>query len=151
MKRIYFVIGEGSVGKSTLIRCLTGIRQASRPNVRVAPGTDVPMWVWMRSMQELDPIMSPNDVLTDMFAPGEAAFEYYLIPLRLRPLYGYQGAQDYIDLLGLHCTILGAVVLSTDGALPTLTLHVPQISIPFSKGNPANVNASIVRAGWGWT
>ena len=88
MKRLYFIIGEGGVGKSTLIRCLTGIRQASRPNVRIAPGVDVPIYVWMRSMQEMDPIMSPNDLLTDIFAPSEAAFEYYLVPLRLLPLYG---------------------------------------------------------------
>ena len=150
MKRIFFVMGEGSVGKSTLIRCLTGIRQASRRSIRIAPGVDVPMWVWMRSMQELNPIMNPNDVLTDIFAPGEASFEYYLIPLRMRSLYGYPPAQDYIDLLGQRCTIMGAVALSADATFIPLTLPVPLITIPFSKNNPANANAATVRAGWGW-
>jgi hypothetical protein len=150
MKRIYFIIGEGGVGKSTLIRCLTGIRQAGRPNLRLATGIDVPLWAWMRSMQEMAPPMSPNDVLADITSPQEAAFEYYLIPLRLNAMYGYQSAQDYIDLLGLHCIIMGAAVLSANGVVPTLTVPVPQINIPLSHTIPANGNASTVRRGWGW-
>ena len=101
-------------------------------------------------MQELDPIMTPNDVLTDIFAPGEASFEYYLIPLRMRSLYGYPPAQDYIGLLGQRCTIMGAVALSTDATFIPLTLPVSLIIIPFSKNSPANANAATVRAGWGW-
>jgi len=150
MKRIYFIIGEGGVGKSTLIRCLTGIRQEGRPNLRLATGVDISLWAWMVSMQERVSPLSPNDVLAYITSPQKAAIEYFLIPLRLSAMYGYQSAQDYIDLLSLHCIIMGAVVLSRSAAVPILTLPVPQIDIPLSHTIPSNGNASIVRAGWGW-
>jgi len=101
-------------------------------------------------MQELNPPKSPNDVLTEITSPGDAENEYYLIPLRIHAMYGYQGAQDYIDLLGHHCIIMGAVVLSQDATIPILTLPVPQVNIPNSHVAPANANADIVRTAWGW-
>ena len=150
MKRIYFIIGEGSVGKSTLVRCLTGINRAKRLDLRFTGGLDVVMWAWMRSMQELNPQKSPNDLLAEITSPDDAEYEYYLIPLRMYAMYGYQSAQAYIDLLTLHCIIMGAVVLSRDTVEPQLTLPVPQISIPNSHALPANVNADTVRTAWGW-
>ena len=150
MKRIYFVIGEGGVGKSTLVRCLTGIRQAGRPNIRLASGIDISLWTYMRSMQEPIPPMNPAQLLADITDPSEAAFEYYLIPLRITGINGCPDAQDYIDFLNPHCITMGAVVLSRDAIVPTLRFAIPQLSIPLSHTIPANGNANTVRTAFGW-
>jgi hypothetical protein len=98
----------------------------------------------------MNPPKSPADLLSEITAPWEAAFEYYLIPLRLNAMNGCPGTQDYIDLLNAHCTIMGAVVLSRDAIVPVVILPIPQLSIPLSHTIPANGNASAVRRGWGW-
>lgn len=158
MKRVYLVMGEGGTGKSTLIRCLTGLRQKGRPFVTLTNSTRINIWCYMRSIQEMDPIMSPLDVINDITQPSESAFIDYLIPFRIDGRYGYQGIVPYLQALlnTPNLTIVNAVALDIDAqSYPQLAglpfpSNIPITYIPNSKSNTPNQNASIVRNAWGW-
>ena len=151
MKNVYFILGEGGVGKSTLVRGLTGISQASRIPLRKTNGSDINLWAWVRSIQEDPAYMSPQDLLHEITRPEESPYEYYLIPLRITGINNCPDGQDYIDLLANHCTILGATVLIRD--FTPHQLIIPQIQpldIFDSKNIPPNAIANNVCNVWGW-
>lgn len=151
MKRIYLVLGEGNVGKSTLIRCLTGIRIASRIQVRETTLNDLTVWAYMRSVQEGNTPMSPSDLLHDITKPEESQFHDYLIPIRITAFNNCPNYSVYVNtLVAGGCTIVQAVALTQNTVAPVLGLPVVPISITTSHLSPANANADIVRTAWGW-
>lgn len=149
MKQISLVIGEGGTGKSSLIRCLTGVSKESRRKVLLINAGIVDMYIWVRSIQE-GRCYSPHALLNAIVAPSEANFHHYLVALRLNPFNSCPGAQDYINVLQTQCTISNVVVLSENGNPPTLALPNGQLNISFSQNYPANEIANQVRNTWGW-
>jgi hypothetical protein len=149
MKKVYLVLGEWHVGKSTLIRMLTGVTRQTRTKLRLTSGVDIDLYVWIRSMQEDNPVMTPEDLIQDLTSQDEKGFEYYLIPIRTDSLNGISG-QAYIDLLHAKCNIVGVILLSNGGIAHHVKIPTPFIHIANTKSLPPNHITSRVRRQWGW-
>lgn len=150
MKRIYLIIGDGRVGKSTLVRSLTGIREASRVPIQLACGSVINVYAWMRSAQEIS--MDADEVVRQITRPDESAFTDYLLPLRILPAnHIADGYQDYISKLeAAGCVIQRRVFVFS--AAPTMEVSCSESTavVANSMSNPANLNSHIVRKVWGW-
>lgn len=150
MKKLYLILGDAGVGKSTLVRHLTGIGKKGWARLQLSNDEGVDLWVWMRSAQEMP--LTPEQILDEIFKPDADGYqyEYFLLPLRINAAHRCPEGQAYIDLINSRCKIVGAVVLSLNEIVPTLNLPIPQISISSSKTLPSNVHGSLVRGVWGW-
>lgn len=96
------VIGKGRCGKSSLIRCLTGVARASTIQLRLSnQRTDVSVSVWVRSAQEAG--KSPTVVLRDLNAMrGKIG----LISLRLGRYNGQPNANTYLSSLSQNFNVV---------------------------------------------
>lgn len=149
MKRIYLILGDSSVGKSSLIRCLTGIRTENRVRLRLIDGSDIYTWCWMRSAQEQP--MDIDEMINQIFEVGENGFIYYLLPLRLSPAGSCPGYLEYVNALkDNNCIIENSALLTNNSITINLSPIISPVIIVNSKDNPVNLNANTVRNSWGW-
>lgn len=151
MKRIYLVLGEGTVGKSTLIRNLTGIRIANYTQVEERGGNILTMWAWMRSAQEAG--LTPDAIVDEILRADEGDLENYLLPLRIVGLSSALPDYDaYISRLLANGIIIENIAVLTEQAIaPTLPLPVtPSVVVTNSRRNAQNRTAAIVRTAWDW-
>lgn len=125
-KTVYVVMGKGRCGKSSLIRCLTGVAQASTIQLRLANRrTDVSVSVWVRSAQEAG--KSPAVVLRDLNAMNGKTG---LISLRLGKYNGQPNGNAYLS------------TLSQNFNLVIFNINPPRI--------PSNAIAAIARSQFRW-
>lgn len=117
-------MGHGRCGKSSLIRCLTGVSKASRTRLTLANQSIIDISVWVRSAQEVG--RSPQQVLTLL---RRTTSNFALMSLRLNPYNRQPNANAYLNLLRNHFQVI------------VLNLPVAQT---------ANANASVTRRNWGW-
>lgn len=151
MKRIFLVLGEGNVGKSTLVRNLTGIRIADYAQVEETGGNIFTMWAWMRSAQEAG--LTPDAIVNEILRTDETNLENYLLPLRIVGISpALPGYDTYFSrLLASGIIIANSAILTKQAIAPTLPLPItPSVVVVNSRINAQNRTASIVRAAWNW-
>jgi ABC-type cobalamin/Fe3+-siderophores transport system ATPase subunit len=124
-KTIYVVVGKGRCGKSSVIRCLTGVARASTIPITLVNQTILDISVWVRSAQESG--KSPNHVLQELNAMKSSIG---LISLRQGTYNGQATANTYITVLRQQFKII------------KYPITLPRIS--------PNANAAIARGQWGW-
>ena len=124
-KTIYVVVGNGRCGKSSLIRCLTGVARTMTTPVILINQLIIDISVWVRSAQEAG--KSPAQVLRELRAMRGSIG---LLSLRLNGYNRQPNANAYLQILRLHFNVI------------IYTIPMPII--------PSNANAAIARGQWGW-
>ena len=122
---ICVVVGHGRCGKSSLIRCLTGVARASTTPITLVSQAIINISVWVRSAQEANKF--PARVLLELRAMRGSIG---LLSLRLNGYNNKPNANIYLTLLRQHFN-----VIRYDITPPTI---------------PPNERAANVRGQWGW-
>lgn len=147
-KNIFFIIGEGRCGKSSIVRALTGVYRYKRLFVRTRTG-DLDIYVWPQSCQEAG--YTPQQVLD--FIDGTDAQEV-LITLRFEPTPEMVPSDgiDYYNLIAANHNVAGVVFMSNQPRpmVRQFPVAVQPVIVPDSLSTPVNANAAEVRNGWGW-
>lgn len=148
MKRLYLILGEGGTRKSATVRCLTGIRTKTYCDIRLATGSDIKIWAWMRAAQEMG--MDISNAITDIASDPE---QHFLLPLRIHAAWSCPDGIDYINAFISHgFIIVGIAIMGINAtSMPhTLPSGIPTIYLPNSRIDPANANAHAIRPLYGW-
>lgn len=124
-KTIYIVVGKVRCGKSSLIRCLTGVSRASTIPITLVSQLISNVSVWIRSSQETG--KSPTRVLRELRAMRGSIG---LLSLRLDKYNGQPDANAYLTILRQHFNVIKYDIIP------------PKI--------PPNERAANVRGRWGW-
>ncbi len=171
MIQIWIIAGNRGVGKSSTIRCITGIRKKSIIRIKKNDGHYFHIYSFLRSIQEAQ-LGSPEnfqrpsdfcDLLENDFFLGEAptppsirmsnqlSVANYLVPLRIDPANNLPGYIEYIgEMLRRGFVIKSLISLNNvwDNALNRSGIDVGMISN--SADISANERAAVVRKYWGW-
>jgi hypothetical protein len=159
MPKAHVIIGAPDTRKSSLMRCLTGVRISGVLEIRLVSGRQIDVYCRPGSLQEGNAPLSPADFISMIGAMTPIPSDL-LIALRVAPriwkgtlLPGAAGylsafrAQPGWTVRSVALLGTGASVLATGGALPAATRLA---TAPASAANPANETASTVRSAWGW-
>lgn len=148
----YIIIGNGGVGKSSLVRALTGVRNTDR---RLMASVNVPnflLWAKDSSLQESR--VAPGKFIADAVAQGVDATLCTLWPRSaISKGIVYPDASGYIQDFQAAGWNVQPVVLLDDGvSILSLALPATVISRGFSnlRSTPFNSLAASVRTYWGW-
>ncbi|WP_299117531.1 hypothetical protein [uncultured Winogradskyella sp.] len=145
-KNLYLVFGTANKGKSSLIRCLTGIFRGRTTKIKRI-NDEVLIKVFVSSAQEkwisIEELIEKIDSID---------VEHYLISIRIdeiRNKYGtvFPEGQKYYDELIKRYNILGVTIFGNEKMNIDDNL-ITRIENP-RKDSP-NYDASIVRKKWGW-
>lgn len=149
MKRVYLILGDGKMGKSTLIRHLTGIREASLVDIALSGNQTIALWAWMRSAQEMP--KSPAEIVSLIGNFNSAHCTDILLPLRILPANYQPGYLSYVNAIASagHSIVQSIVLTNQAHVAPTFQQISPNI-ISNSLSQPSNVIAANVRALWNW-
>ncbi len=152
MPNIFIVIGNAHAGKSSLIRCLTGLGRKKDEPWRVATeqNPNMPIFVLISALQESENYaMTPAQFIEEV---NEKEFENVLVPLRISSSGAFPDCYEYINAFHNACwEIIQIVVLGEKFEVDKLPAGLPiPLIINSSRENPANQNAANVRNKWGW-
>lgn len=145
-KNLYLVFGTANQGKSSLIRCLTGVFRSKTTRVKRI-GDEILIKVFVSSAQER--WIGIDDLIEKI---ENAPEEYFLISIRIDAIQNKYGdvfpkGQVYYDALVKKFKILGVVILGKE-AMDIDDKSITRIDTP--KKHPSNHDASIVRHFWNW-
>lgn len=148
----YIIIGEAEVGKSSLIRALTGIRNDDERLISLRGGPDFQLWAKDSSLQEAS--VEPRDFISEATGKMVDAVLCALWP-KSRRSKGVTYPDELGYLQAFHAagwTIQPIVVLAKGGNHPTVRLPVGVTSTNFSniRTSPFNSFSASVRLHWGW-
>jgi len=141
VKNLYIILGRANKGKSTLMRCLTGIYRSKstliRTNLR-----DIDMYIFTSSLQE-----KGWDIQTSVINIDNVPNNNVFIAIRIDSTRNCPIGQDYLDVLKLKYNIVEVVILGNE-VMNISNNITTRISSP--KQDPPNYEASLVRKQWGW-
>ena len=155
MPDVYLVIGNRYTGKSSTVRCLTGVGKSAKVSVKLTGGNDIDVYVKPQSLQE-----ACED---DQYAISQYGnYPKLLLSLWVRHRRGkYQcpDAGGYLSsFLQARWNIVGVVALG--GGVPNVItpfvnngqIPRPVVVTPRTANNaiPANAMAAPIRRAWGW-
>lgn len=148
----YIIIGQDSVGKSSLVRALTGIRNHDKRLMTRLVGPDFCLWAKDSSLLEAE--VDPAAFVAEINGKGVNAVLLTLWP-RSRKSKGttYPDAATYIQVFVAHgWSIQPVVLLDRWGTAPSVTLSPGIGSSHFTNSSNAGFNtlAALVRTYWGW-
>lgn len=148
----YIIIGRASVGKSSLVRALTGIRNADERLMASLGGTNFKLWAKDSSLQEAR--IDPLSFIADVTARNVDAVLLTLWP-QSRTSGGvvYPDAAGYIrEFVRAGWIIQPVVILNTGGPMIPVILPAGVLSTHISNVRtvPFNTFVGSVRAHWGW-
>lgn len=142
--RIYLVIGDQNVGKSSIIRSLTGIRVSGQTTLRFLNNIDELFYVQMTSLQEES--RQTVQEATDTISASECSF--HLIALRYSPAgQNYPNAEAYITAFINADFIISGVAYLGEEAIP-INFNNNLIQLCFPYAQTINKNASDIRNTW---
>ena len=148
MADVYIVAGDGSCGKSSTIRALTGARVRGKINIAFStPQGILDAWVEIRSLQE-----SPNDLSPENFNQvlKNSGCQLAIIALRANQYNGQPDVQNYIDALqNAGHRIAGFGQLGSHWPQPTTNPQIQVVPVPVQSANSApNQRAALLRTAW---
>jgi hypothetical protein len=150
MKNVYLILGNGKLGKSTLVRHLTGIREASIVEISRSNNVSISLWAWMRSAQEMP--KSPMEILALIDHQDKVSCTDILLPLRILPANNQPGYLEYVNaIVNAGHSIVQSIVLTDQASISTQFQIINPFVVPNTVHRPSNSVASQVRALWGWT
>lgn len=145
MPKVWIVMGNAQVGKSSAIRALTGVYRSGRTDVQTVHGRLNGIFVQVRSLQEKG--ISPQD-----FISARDDDEYILLALRVNQAGGCPNGLSYMQAFtGNNWMINRVTVLGTDNLPYNLPQGIPNPLYIRNSGNiPANQTAHRIRNAWDW-
>ena len=148
MPQTWIIMGGANVGKSALIRALTGVaRKTENWPVATRSGT-INVTIYVRSLQEKG--ISPGQ-----FIQQNKGASYILLPLRVNATRRFPDGLQYILTFLQAGWVVNDIVVLNRTSLP---YSLPQGAPPpyfipqhiGRRGMPANQAASIVKQRWNW-
>ena len=148
----HIIIGRASVGKSSSVRILTGIRNNGRRLMARPAGADFQLWAKDSSLQEAG--ITPQEFIATVTEQNVDAVLLTLWPQGRRSKgVQYPDAAGYIDdFIAAGWKIRPVVLLSSSGSTLTVSLPAGTRSAHFVNDHavPFNTFAGTLRAYWGW-
>lgn len=142
--RIYLVIGNKNVGKSSIIRSLTGIRVSGQTELRFRNDINETFYVQMTSLQE-ESRQTVQEAISKISGSG---CSFHLIALRYSATdENYPNAEAYITaFINAGFTISGVAYLGGEAIPINFNNNLIQLSPPHTQA--INKNASDIRNRW---
>jgi len=145
MPKVWIIMGNAHVGKSSAIRALTGVYRSDYTDVQTVHGRLNDVFVQIRSLQEKD--IPPQNFINAHNDDG-----YILLALRIGQVGVCPNGLNYIQAFaGNNWMINGVIVLGINNLPYNLPHGVPNpLFIPNSVDTPANHVAHRIRRAWDW-
>lgn len=148
----YIIIGQGAAGKSSLVRALTGVRNAEERLMARAAGGTFRLWARDSSLQEAR--ISPSAFIAEVTGRAVDAALCTLWPRRCRSKgVVYPDANGYISAFQTAGWLVKNAVIVYGGGPPVVVPLPPgggAASFVNARTVPFNTTAAAVRAHWGW-
>lgn len=141
MKNLYIILAEAHMGKSSLMRCLTGIYRSKKTWVKTNQG-NMEIYVFTSSLQEKK--CGIQEAINNI---NNTPVDDVFVAIRIDSTGGCPIGQDYYNAFTNLYNIKEVVILGTN------QMNIPNnliTRIPNPRLNPPNDDARVVRNSWGW-
>jgi hypothetical protein len=146
-KRIYCIVGDANMGKSSLIRALTCVHQSGITNIKYSSTNKVrTFFVGMTSLQEEKAL----DIKDAVKLLRDEKCNYNLIALRFDEIGKYKKAEEYLKAFMKKGWVIEGIAMLGRHSFKNNSLNNLITRIPYPFDNTINKNASIIREAWGF-